>query len=168
MNNIQKSYLQSQRLRAYRDMLMLDESETSDIQSLQHLWSELTQTAVILSNVKGTTVDEEAEICLTMLACLQVGIRNDEQTIKAVRRTLDVLPQLSVGTPLRLALLVFLYAETEDDDFRQEVEDHLFLLSDAPVDFIINHQVPDFDEPALLLQVWQTIKDSVPYGIPVD
>lgn len=159
-------------MKVYRDMLFLDGDQVGYMENQYDLWQETAQMVDDLLQVQGNTLQEEAELCLTLMVCQQVGIRDDAKMHRAFHRTLRVLPRLqsapntvnsntanaaAVNTAhLRTALLIFLYAETEDDDIRQEVEDHLFLLSD------------EADESALLLQVWQTIKDTVPYGIPVD
>ena len=109
------------RLQAYRQMLFLDPIEDDSIQARTQRWSNTEQHINALLNRHGSTPDEEAEICLTLLVLLQVGIRNYEPLTTTLNRTFDVLPHIS-DSKLRTHLLVYLYQETEDEDLAEEID----------------------------------------------
>ena len=107
------------RLQTYRHLLLSSEGPDT-FQDMTDLWSQTSATVNRLSTLKGTTPEEEAELCLTMLVGLQLGIRNSDSLNRAIDRAFTILPQIT-DRKLLCHLLVHLYAETEDEELLAEI-----------------------------------------------
>lgn len=149
------SSLEAFRLRVYRNMLLLDTDTTSSIQDLTHFWDECSamarQCLAALERLSSSPrpvgrdalssaecIAFRAQLLLTALLALQVGIRDYALIDQVITKSLALLPQLK---DIRLCthLLVHLYAETEDEalytqlqnaliEFHSETEEDQYLL----------------------------------------
>ena len=125
MDAISLSETAQLRMRIYRSLLLLDAESEESLEDQQALWHEAERMAARLMKYKGETAEEEAELCLTLLLTLQVGIRDFGRIAAATDRALAVLPHLADGS-LRTALLVLLHAETEDETLLAEIQEAFF------------------------------------------
>ncbi|MBQ8968624.1 MAG: hypothetical protein IJ064_02660 [Bacteroidaceae bacterium] len=138
---LSQSSLEAFRQRVYRNMLLLDTDTTASIQDLTHFWDECSAMArqcltalehlsssprpvgrVALSSAECIAL--RAQLLLTALVALQVGIRDYALIDQVVTRSLALLPQLK-ATRLRTHLLVHLYGETEDEALYTQLQDAL-------------------------------------------
>lgn len=142
------------RMKAYHDMLLLDGQNAAYLDDQQALWNWTDQTIDALFAVTGRTPEEEGEYCLSILVGLNIGIRHDDKVHRAVQRAEHVLPRIS-DDKLRCHLLVYLYAETEDEALQADI---CRLMDQWPADTLTQ-------EDHYLQQVFQTIEETTPYGI---
>lgn len=115
--------------RAYRILADLDTDNDGSIQYMQQLWNDQSAiTSRIMTTLQtdayALTVDEEAQLLLTVLLGQQVGIRNHEPSYTAIERAYDLLSDIH-DTHLVAHLLVALYVETQDPDLLHEARQHI-------------------------------------------
>ena len=79
--------------------------------------------AIALYNTRGTTVEEEAELCLGLLAAFAATIYDNGSKQEYVQNVLDrsweVLPKLSPSL-LKVRLLTYCYSECYDEELAKE------------------------------------------------
>lgn len=79
--------------------------------------------AIELYNTRGTTVEEEAELCLGLLAAFAATIYDNGSKQEYVQNVLDrsweVLPKLSPSL-LKVRLLTYCYSECYDEELAKE------------------------------------------------
>ena len=143
----------SLRLQAYRQLLLLDTLEDHSIQDYQSRWHEAQHTVKTLFQRLDThgetlSLEEKAEILLTIFVLLQIGYRNEALFARAVEATYELLPQLAEAAdsleapncrPLSVVrcpssvvkrkfgganshLLVHLYQETQDEELLPSID----------------------------------------------
>lgn len=135
-----------------RRLLTLGENAPSG-EELAGLSQEILDRADRLFPLRGQTAGEEASLCATLLMAYNTSMYGPADRLERVntllRRSEAVLPLLGSDLPERVRLLVWCYAEVEEDSLlleaeaivagwkqpfskeRQEAADELSLMSDA-------------------------------------
>ncbi len=133
---MEKIYEQAQtfRMKCYRRMMLEGMDEDYAIQDYRAEWHDAQEDVNDFSQYIEThelQPAEEAELLLTIFVGLQIGFRNWNLFQRAEERAFDLLPVLPDVTntagnltadKLRCHLLVYLYAETEDENFLAEID----------------------------------------------
>jgi len=82
--------------------------------------------AIELYNTRGTTVEEEAELCLGLLVAFAATIYDDGSKQECIQSVLDrsweVLPKLSPSL-LKVRLLTYCYSECYDEELAKEAHE---------------------------------------------
>jgi len=110
---------------AYRISYCEDEDEYSYLDKYMEVTSWISFSCKELLHVKGTTDEEEAEICLAILVGYSAIIRNrenDENVQKALDRAFKVLPSMSLSF-IKCQLLIYCYAETYERRLADEAKE---------------------------------------------
>ena len=142
------------RLKCYRQLLLIDTPDDPSIQDYQSHWREAQHTAKTLLHRLDTqrdtlTLDEKAELILTIWVLLQIGYRNPVLFQPVTEETYSLLPQLSTVNPqlstvncqlstincqlsiVNSQLSILLYHETHDENLLPHI-DHLMAQQSAP------------------------------------
>jgi hypothetical protein len=98
-----------------------DNDEYSHIDKFQEVTSWISEMCNKLILLKGNTLEEEAEICLSVLAGYFATIRDERNIKKVLDRSYKVLPDLTPSL-LKCSLLVYCYGETYDETFSDEAK----------------------------------------------
>lgn len=104
---------------SYKLFYPQDEDEYSYINKYQEINSKIVLWRNRLMRIKGSTVEEEAEICLALLMGCNAYIRDDSGIRDALSRTYKILSRLSPGI-LKCQLLTFCYGEEYDEKILEE------------------------------------------------
>ena len=171
------SQLRDFRLTCYRRMYFQDSDIDDSIQDLHRVWQEsedmvrqcLTalkhlpspSSSVSLSSSASHPVGRvalssaeciafSAQLLLTALVALQVGIRNYEPLTTVIDSALLLLPKVT-DSHLRTHLLVHLYGETEDESLYAQLQDALTIFH------------PETEEDQYLLQTIHKIEEEISF-----
>lgn len=90
-----------------------DDGEYSYVDKFEEVTSWISRTCRELINVRGATVEEEAEICLSVLTGYSTTVRDDDNIRHVIMRSMQALA-LMADTPLKCQLLIYCYFETDD------------------------------------------------------
>lgn len=117
--------LEAFRIKCYRKMLLKDLDEDYSIQDYRsECQTSQEATNRLLSHLATPTLslEERAELLLTIFVSLTISFRNSVLFYRATDIAFSLLPQLPPTSKLLCHLLVYLYIETEDEDLRTDVE----------------------------------------------
>lgn len=110
---------------AIRRLLTLGENAPSG-EELAGLSQEILERAERLFPLRGQTAGEEASLCATLLMAYNTSMYGPADRLERVntllRRSEAVLPLLGSDLPERVRLLVWCYAEVEEDSLLLEAE----------------------------------------------
>lgn len=125
-NNSQVSILSSQLYEsAYKLLYLGEDGAAIYADEFRQLNAEVTRLLNELYPLKGTSNEEEAEMCLSLLMGLSATIYNvegqDEKIQHVLDRAFEVLQNLE-PTLLKCRLLVYCYAETLDKELMEEAK----------------------------------------------
>ena len=90
-----------------------DDGEYSYVDKFEEVTSWISRTCRELINVRGATVEEEAELCLSILTGYSTTVREEDNIRHVILRSKQALAHLA-DTPLKCQLLIYCYFETDD------------------------------------------------------
>lgn len=98
-----------------------DDDEYSHVDKFQEVTSWIYNTCRQLIQFKGTTVEEEAEICLSVLEGYSATIRDEKNIKEALDRSYKILPDMEPSFK-KCSLLVYCYGEAGDKALAEEAK----------------------------------------------
>jgi|WetSurMetagenome_2_1015567.scaffolds.fasta_scaffold06883_7 hypothetical protein len=98
-----------------------DDDEYSHVDKFQEVTSWIYNTCRQLIQLKGTTVEEEAEICLSVLEGYSATIRDEINIEEALNRSYKILQDMEPSV-MKCSLLVYCYGEAGNKALADEAK----------------------------------------------